>query len=99
MQDHEPAIRRFFEAYQGRMNAALQTPPAVDVAAAAAAFSRYFVGSNPRQVSGARNGWLLRLMMRRGYARYRRIGTKRMEIRSLSVTALDDWHALARTHW
>lgn len=99
MQDHEPAIRRFFEAYQGRMNAALQKPPVIDVAAVAAAFARYFVGSNPNQVFGGRNGWLFRLMIPRGYRHYRRLGTQRMEIRSLSITPLDDFHVLARTHW
>jgi hypothetical protein len=56
MQDHEPAVRRFFEAYQGRMNAALQKPPAIDVPAAAAAFAGYFVGSNPTKVFGGKNG-------------------------------------------
>jgi hypothetical protein len=99
MQNHEPAIRRFFEAYQGRMNAALQKRPAVDVTAAAAAFARYFVGSSPRGVAGARNGWLFRFMIPRGYAHYRRLGTQRMEIRGLSIVPLDDYHALARTHW
>jgi hypothetical protein len=99
MQPHEPAIRRFFEAYQRRMNAALQKQPVVDVAAAAAAFARYFVGSNPRQVYGARNGWLFRLMIPRGYAYHRRLGTQRMEIRGLSIVSLDDHHVLARTHW
>jgi hypothetical protein len=99
MQDHEPAIRQFFEAYQGRMNAALQKKPAVDVAAATAAFARYFVGSSPRGVYGAKNGWLFRFMIPRGYARYRRLGTQRMEIRGLSIVPLDDYHALARTHW
>lgn len=81
------------------MNAALQKRPVIDVAGASAAFARYFVGSNPRQVFGGRNGWLFRLMMRRGYAHYRGLGTQRMEVRDLSVTALDDFHALARTHW
>lgn len=99
MQDHEPAVRRFFEAYQGRMNAALQRRPVIDAAGAAAAFTRYFVGTNPGQVFGARNGWLFRLMIRRGYAYYRRLGTQRMEIRGLSITPLDDYHVLARTHW
>lgn len=81
------------------MNAALQKPPVIDVAAATGAFARYFVGSNPHQVFGAKNGWLFRLMIPRGYARYRGIGTQRMEIRGLSITPLDDFHVLARTHW
>jgi hypothetical protein len=99
MQNHEPAIRHFFEVYQGRMNAALQKPPAIDVPGAAAAFANYFVGSNPKKVFGAKNGWLFRLMIPRGYAFYRRLGTQRMEMRDLSVTSLDDFHVLARTHW
>jgi hypothetical protein len=99
VQDHEPAVRRFFQAYQDRMNAALEAPPKVDVAAATAAFARYFVGSNPKTVSGGRNGWFLRFMIPRGYAFYRKIGTRRMEVRGLEVEALDDFHAMARTHW
>ena len=81
------------------MNAALQKPPVIDVSAATAAFARYFVGSNPTQVSGARNGWLFRLMIPRGYAHYRRLCTQRMEVRGLSITPLDDFHVLAHTHW
>lgn len=81
------------------MNAALQKPPVVDVPATAAAFARYFVGSNPTQVRGGRTGWLFRLMIPRGFAYYRRLGTQRMEVRGLSITPLDDFHVLARTHW
>ena len=81
------------------MNAALQKRPVVDVAAGAAAFAPYFVASSPQGVYGAKNGWLFRFMIPRGYARYRRLGTQRMEIRGLSVVPLDDHHALARTHW
>jgi hypothetical protein len=99
MQDHEPAIRRFFEAYQARMNDALEDSPKIDASGVAAAFSKYFVGSNPKSVSGARNGWLFRLMIPRGYAFYRKIGTERMEVRGLKVVPLDDFHAMAHTHW
>jgi len=81
------------------MNAALQKRPVVDVAAGAAAFARYFVASSPQGVYGAKNGWLFRFMIPRGYAHYRRLGTQRMEIRGLSIVPLDDYHALARTHW
>ncbi len=99
MRDHEPAIRRFFEAYQARMNDALKAPPRVDIPGALAAFAKYFVGSDPRRVSDGRNGWLLRFMIPRGYAFYRKIGTERMEVRALKVTPLDDFHAMAKTSW
>jgi len=78
MKDHEPAIRRFFEAYQARMNDALEDPPRIDTSGVAAAFAKYFVGTNPKGVSGGRNGWLFRFMIPRGYAFYRKIGTQRM---------------------
>ena len=99
MRDHEPAIQSFFEAYQARMNDALKAPPQVDIKKALSAFARYFVGSSPRGVSGGRNGWLLRFMIPRGYAFYRKIGTERMEVRALKVTPLDDFHAMAKTSW
>ena len=38
-------------------------------------------------------------MVPRGFGYYRRLGTQRMEVRGLSVTPLDDFHVLARTHW
>ena len=99
MTDHEPAIRQFFVAYETRINDALKNPPVVDAAAAAGAFADYVVGSDPQRVSGHRNGLLFRMMIPRGYRSYRKAGTKRMEIRGLRVTPLDDSHAMAHTHW
>ena len=64
MKDHEPVIGRFFEAYAARMNAALESPPRVDVSAAVSAFARYFVGSGPAGPTGGRNGWFLRFTIR-----------------------------------
>lgn len=99
MKDHEPALRRFFEAYAARLNAALESPPRVDVAAAVSAFAGYFVGSGPAGPMGGSNGWFLRFSIPHGYAFYRRIGTQRMEVRGLRVTPIDDFHAMAHTHW
>jgi hypothetical protein len=99
MKDHEPVIRLFFEAYQARMNDALKDPPKIDSAKTVAAFAKYFVGTNPSSVSGGRNGWLFRFMIPRGYAFYRKIGTERMEVRGLRVAPIDDYHAMAHTHW
>jgi hypothetical protein len=99
VRDLEPAVRAFFDAYARRMNDALADPPRVDVRQARAAFASYFVGTDPKAVRGARNGLLLRLMIPLGYRRYRKLGCKRMELQRVDVTGLDDFHALARTHW
>ena len=99
MRDHDAAVRAFFEDYAARMNDALADPPRVDVAAARRAFADHFVGTDPKSVRGGRNGLLLRLMIPRGYAHYRKIGAKRMEVRGLEITPLDDFHVMAKAHW
>lgn len=99
MTDHEPLIRAFFATYAKRMNDALVDPKALDVAAMRADFADYFVGANPNGVRGGKNGLLFRLMLPRGVARYRKMGTAAMDIEGLEVTGIDDLHALARVEW
>ena len=99
MSDHEPAVRAFFADYARRMNEALADPGSADLAGMRAAFADYFVGADPNGVRGARNGLLFRLMLPRGIARYRRIGTLAMEVTGIEATTLDDFHAMARVDW
>ena len=99
MRDHGPAIRAFFDAYARRMNDALADPPAFDIRGARSAFAEYVVGTDPKAVRGGKNGLLFGLMTRLGYRRYRKLGCKRMELKRVDVTGLDDFHALASTHW
>ena|SRR5688572_27733136 len=99
MRDHDEAVRAFFDAYARRMNDALETPPKVDINGAREAFADYFVGTNPNAVRGGKNGLLLRLMIPFGYRRYRKLGCKRMDLKRVDVTELDDFHAMAKTRW
>jgi len=99
MSRFEPIVNDFFAAYAKRMNDALADPKALDVAAMRAAFADYFVGADPNGVRGAKNGLLFRLMLPRGVARYRKMGTTAMDIEALTVTALDDFHIMARVGW
>ena len=99
MRDHSQAIREFFNAYAKLFNDALADPPKVDLAAIRRSYSDYFVGTDPNAVRGGKNGLLFRLMLPLGYRRYRKLGCKRMELKSVDVTGLDDFHAMARTHW
>ncbi len=64
-----------------------------------AAFADYFVGANPNGVMGAKNGLLFRLILPRGVARYRKLGTLAMDIEKIEVTGLDDFHAMAKVDW
>jgi hypothetical protein len=95
----EQNIRDFFEAYARRFNDSLRAGGHVDLRGVVDSFAPYFVQSTPLGVRGGRNGLLFRWMVPRGFARYRRIGTKRMLVRSLEVTELDPMHAAAKVGW
>lgn len=95
----EGRIAKFFEAYAKRLNDALGESPSIDTDGAVHSFADYFVGSTPVGVRGAKNGWLFRLMVPRGYRHYRKIGTKSMTVSSLEVSELDSLHAMAKVHW
>lgn len=48
---------------------------------------------------GGRNGLMFRLMISRGVARYRKLGTIAMEVTGVEVSCIDDLHAMARVGW
>lgn len=99
MLDHSQAVRAFLNAYAERFNDAIADPPKVDIGAIRAFYSNHFIGSDPASVRGGKNGVLFRLMLPLGYRRYRKLGCKRMELKRVEVIGLDDFHAMARTHW
>jgi hypothetical protein len=92
-------VRRFFTRYARRMNAALKPGGTVDINGFVASFAPYFVEASPAGVVGGKNGLRFRLMLPRGVAFYRRIGTTSMTITSMRVTPLDERHAMARVRW
>ena len=109
----EQLIVDFFTAYARRLNDYLQgarhdqaassrgTLPKgkLDVRGVIDSFAPYFVESSPVGVQGGKNGWLFRRMIPRGFARYQRIGAKRMDIAGLDSTLLDPFHALCKVSW
>jgi hypothetical protein len=95
----ETEIRAFFSAYAQRFNDSLAAGGNVDVAGVVGAFAPYFVQSGPDGVRGGKNGLLFRWIVPRGFARYRRIGTKLMRVDAIVVTEIDELHALARVSW
>jgi hypothetical protein len=95
----EETIRQFFQAYAHRFQASLDAPGEVDVEGVVNSFAPYFVESSPAGVQGGRNGLMFRWMVPRGFAHYRKLGTRRMCIDSLQVTELDPMHAMAKVGW
>lgn len=99
MQDAEKKIKEFFAAYAQRFNDSLGSDPVIDVDGVRESFAHYFVESSPVGVQGGKNGLLFKKMIPRGFKQYRRIGTKSMQVASLDLTALDEFHWMAKVHW
>jgi hypothetical protein len=99
MQDRRPEIEAFFEDYARRSDEALQVPPREDVEGVIGAFAPYFVGAGPMGVYGGANDETLRRIIPQGFARYREVGGKAMQITRLKITELDPFNAMARVDW
>src|SRR5688500_9131346 len=81
-------VEAFFTRYEKRFNDALTNPPIIDVKGVIASFASYFVAASPNGVTGGKNGLVFRFIIPRGFAYYRKIGTKSMKITSLEITRL-----------
>lgn len=97
----EPQVERvkaFFARYADRFNRSLEGE-SVDPKDVADSFASHFVGATPAGVSGGKNGLLFRWMIPRGFAHYKNIGTRSMDITDLALEAIDPQHALAKVRW
>jgi hypothetical protein len=95
----EHALVRFLAEYETRLNRALSEDPVVDVEATAAGFASCFVAANPSGIVCSMNDEEFRAAIPKGFDFYRSIGTRGMKIASLTVTELDDCHAMAKVRW
>jgi hypothetical protein len=91
-------VGEFFEQYAERFNRSLAGEK-VEAKEVAESFADHFVEAGPGGVNGGKNGLLFRMMIPRGFAHYRKIGTTQMKVAALSVEPIDDRHVLAKVHW
>ena len=87
-------LRTFFDQYTARFNEALEGSPDLD--GIAAQYAATFMAAGPQGVAAGQNDGGFLDVLRQGFEQYRRIGTKRMTVRAVEVTAIDGQHALAR---
>ena len=99
MENMEQKLRAFFDEYSTRTNRALADPPQVDVEATTSAFADCFIEASPLGVNCGKNDEDFRQAIPKGLEFYRSIGTKAMNIASLKVTPLDDYHWQVNIHW
>lgn len=96
MQMHK-AVKELFERYARNFNAALMAEP--DLEAIAGLYAETFIAASPAGIMSGRNDDELRKVMAGGFARYRQMGTKKMEVSDLRVTPIDELHGLAHVDW
>jgi hypothetical protein len=92
-------LQDFFAEYERRFTRSLAEGGEVDIDGTARAFTDCFIEANPNGVSCSKNDAEFRAAIPKGYDFYRSIGTQSMNIANLTITPLDDFHAMAKVHW
>lgn len=90
-------ITAFFEAYEQRFNDALKGE--IDVNETASVFADCFIEASPLGVQCGKNDQRFREAIHGGYEFYKNIGTQSMQIRGLDITAIDEFHVMAKVYW
>ncbi|KLN57250.1 nuclear transport factor 2 family protein [Variovorax paradoxus] len=93
----QQAVKELFERYARHFNDALTAEP--DLEAIADLYTDTFVAASPSGIMSGKNDDELRKVMADGFARYREMGTKKMEVSDLRVTPIDEIHGLAHVDW
>lgn len=90
-------IEQFFRDYVAAFNRSLGETPAYD--AIRAAFAPSFIAAGPTGVICGQNDQAFAERLEQGYAHYRSIGTRRMTLREVALTAIDAHHQMARAFY
>ena len=93
----ETSVRKFFERYERFFNQSLDGD--TDMDEVAALYASEFIAASPAGVMTGKNDDQLRQVMTQGYARYRAMGTKKMRIRDVRLSPIDEHHCLAHVAW
>jgi hypothetical protein len=94
----ERVLVKFMADYEAHVNRAL-TDGHIDPEEAAAAFMGCFIAATPHEVVCNENDDRFQAAIPRGFEFYRLIGTKAMKIAALTMTELDDFHAMVKARW
>lgn len=90
-------VERFFKRYESLFNRALAGE--ADMDDVAALYASEFIAASPAGVSTGKNGEQLKQAIAQGYERYRAIGTKAMQLRGVTIVAIDALHCVAHVSW
>jgi hypothetical protein len=93
----QPDFTLFFQKYADAFNRSLGDT--VDSETIAAAFSNCFVSANPSGVKCGQNDDEFRQALPKMYAFYKEVGTKKMIMRGVTPTPIDEHHHMVRVDW
>jgi len=93
----ETSVRKFFERYASLFKQSLGED--IDMDKVASLYASDFIAASPAGVMTGKNGDQLKQVMEQGYARYRAIGTKEMQIRNVGLSPIDEHHCVAHVAW
>jgi hypothetical protein len=93
----ENGVRKLFERYEKLFRMALANEVGMDEVASS--YAAAFVAASPAGVVVGQNDEQLKQMMQQGFERYRRIGTKDMRLRGVTIAAIDEHHCIAHVGW
>jgi hypothetical protein len=65
----------------------------------ASLYAPEFIAASPAGVMAGKNGGHLRDAMAQGYARYRAMGTRAMQLRQVRTSPMDAHHCVAHVAW
>ena len=99
MKNHDQQIKEFFGEYAARFNRLIHHPSEEDFRAVADSFTPCVIAANPAGVSCRENDAKLLETIQQGFVFYRSIGTQSMNVTSLDITPLDDYHAMVKVFW
>ena len=93
----EASVRQLFERYERLFMECLGGNK--DMREVASLYASKFIAATPAGVMTGKNDDQLKQVMAQGYARYRAMGTKKMRIRDIRLSAIDDHHCVAHVAW
>jgi hypothetical protein len=93
----EEKVKKLFERYQQFFLQALHDN--IDLEEVTSSYATAFIAATPAGVMVGENDEKLSEAMKQGFAYYRRIGTKDMQLRQVSILPIDNLHCLARVAW
>ncbi len=93
----QQAIADLFDRYARLTNAALAGTPDMD--AIGDLYDNAFIGASPAGIMTGKKDDEFKKAVVAGFAHYREIGTRRMDVQNVRVEPIDGLHALARVDW